>query len=359
MQDFDEYEFPSYLETINQLHCQDVQDRIYSTSALVGWNPFGQEPPVPDYQISQVELALQLIGKTVDTDIDNIEIIAQSLDLWNSATMSQTLKEVYIRRLDNKNHTVRNVRARKWVVELLRAQMVQQDVEGRPLVYLERDILQDLGPPKKHSVDPPLATVPSPQRKITSLPTREVEVIAAEVSGPIQVGDIVVQSRWFDLVLRPHDEGDKFVVIGDTRIHDDFQLARKAPFVDECGCHQRSWRKRDEYELVSIRIAVELSDEEALAAVINAKAMEDGYCDGSEYLNGDDSGHAKAGSHVWDATTEQEWQKDRVGIGKPSCGVHTAGEYYWRSQKFFWYSVLMRTGCILAFPRTHRRRSVV
>ena len=363
MQDYDVYEFLRYLKTINQLHCQDVRDRVYSTSALVDWGSFGHRPPVPDYRISRVELALQLIGKMVDTSLNDVEIIARTLDLWNPATMSQILQEVFKWRLDNKSHTALIFGARKWSVQLLGAQMVQQDATGRAGVHLEQLVPRSSGSITRQSRHRPRPNVPGLSGKsITACtPASEYvgEVLAAVASGSMQVGDIVVQSRWFDLVLRPHDEGDKFVIVEDAHIPNGCQLARKAPFVDECGCHWRSLQNYNEYETVFIHIAMELSDEEVLAAVISRKAMEDGYCDGSEYLNGDDSGHAKAGSHVWDATTEQEWQKDRVGIGKPSCGVHTAGEYYWRSQKFFWYSVLMGTGCILAFPRTHLRRSVV
>jgi len=43
--------FPSYLEDVNGMGCQDPRDRIYATAGLVDWSGAGQLPPEPDYTI--------------------------------------------------------------------------------------------------------------------------------------------------------------------------------------------------------------------------------------------------------------------------------------------------------------------
>jgi hypothetical protein len=93
-----ESNYPVYLRRTEGLQCQDIRDRIYSTSVLVDWSSFGQRPPVPDYRISPLELALQLIGKMVDLKLSHIVVIAETLDLLNPSTISQVLDEIETRR---------------------------------------------------------------------------------------------------------------------------------------------------------------------------------------------------------------------------------------------------------------------
>lgn len=182
-------------------------------------------------------------------------------------------------------------------------------------------------------------------------------VLAAAVSERMRPGDIVLQSRYLDLVLRPHDDGNNFVVVGDAIIATGLQLARKAPFADECGCHRRLQPNLYQREVEYVQIAIELSNEEALAAVISREAMEEGFCDGSEYWMGGSFGKAKAGSHVWDVTAERMFREHNAELEQPSCNVHRAGEYYWKYQKFFWYSILMGTGIVLTFPEGGRSKA--
>jgi hypothetical protein len=86
-----EVEFPRCLSRLNSLHCQDIRDRIYSTRTLIDWSLFGQIPPVPDYRKSPVDLALQLVGMLVNTELRSVQIIAETLDLSNPSTISEVL----------------------------------------------------------------------------------------------------------------------------------------------------------------------------------------------------------------------------------------------------------------------------
>jgi hypothetical protein len=135
-----ESNYPVYLRRTEGLQCQDIRDRIYSTSVLVDWSSFGQRPPVPDYRISPLELALQLVGKMVDLNLGDIEFIAETLGLLNLSTMSQVLDELRVRRLDTRSSQALEVSHRKWYTSLYGAQMIQQDLTGRPLVHTRNGI---------------------------------------------------------------------------------------------------------------------------------------------------------------------------------------------------------------------------
>jgi hypothetical protein len=184
----------------------------------------------------------------------------------------------------------------------------------------------------------------------------------------VRPGDIVVYSLWFDLVLRPHDDGDKFVVVSNVWPEGVFSLETRAPFVAECDCHLCLLQTIDECETEDVKVAIELSDEEALAAVLNGKALSISLdarltsartgripeYDFSGYLTCGPFGTSKVGSHVWDVTAEKMRHDHSVEMGRPPCVAHRAGDYYWKYQKFLWYSVLMGTGTRLTFPRQGR-----
>ena len=342
--------FPFYLRHTSEMQCQDICDRIYSTSALVDWSSFGQRPPVPDYRISPVELALQLIGKMVDLNLDYIMCIAEILDLANPSTISQVLDELETRRRDTRCSRALDVSDRKWHASLYEAQMVQQDLTGRPLVHTINGIAT-----WQHLSGLSGDTLASSELYGENGYDESV-VVARKRARP---GDILVHSRYFDLVLRPHNDGDKFVVVSNVWPEGVFSLETRAPFADECDCHLRLLQTVNQFEREDVQVAIELSDEEALAAVINRKAAYlslDGALpeyDFSWYLRSGPFG-TKVGSHVWDVTVETMRHDHSVEMGRPPCVAHRAGDYYWKYQKFLWYSVLMGTGTTLTFPKAGR-----
>jgi len=344
--------FVWYLNRVSQLQCQDVRDRIYSTRALVDWTSLDQIPPVPDYKMSPVKLALQLVDMIVNISLGKVEPIARVLDLHNPLGISQVLQDLQARRQGIRSHNAPCVRYRKWCTALYHSQMVQQDVMGRPKVeFKPRDEML----PQSSSygrADPSDLSALSAE----SLAARglfhlyEGDVLAAVVCKSMQVGDIIIQSYWFDLVLRPHDDGESFVVVGDAFVAGGFELAKRAPFVAECSCGLSRARVTD-CDAVDIEIAIELSNEEALTAVLSRRAMMYSLYDAFEYPWRGTLGEVKAGSHVFDVTAEKMDDRLSARFEKPSSAAHRAGEYYWRYQKLFWYSVLMGTGCWLSLPR--------
>ena len=385
-------EFPKYLGDLEQLRCEDARDRIYSTRAIIDWGSFGQTPPVPDYSISPVELALQLLGKMVDTGLRDVELIARTLDLLNPSTLSQVLEELRFHRLRTKTSRGPPIRYRPWYSMVVSSQMVQQDAMGQPtlkfrsLATSEESILTkesstaSLAPSSTSSSTASTTSAVTSESSAASSTALSSAAPATGISGPtsdmlakhglsavhtdgalsavvregMRPGDIVVQSRYLDLVLRSHDDGETFIVVGHATLARGLTLAPKAPFVDECGCHRRLSPNLYTREKEWIHIAIELSDEEALAAVIRREAMENSDDDLPEYWIGDTLGKARVGSHVWDVTADRMFRGHDVEREQPSCNVHRAGEYYCKYQKFFWYSVLMGTGIILTFPEGGR-----
>ena len=173
-------------------------------------------------------------------------------------------------------------------------------------------------------------------------------VFDALLSERVRPGDIIIHSEWFGLVLRPHGDGDKFVVVGRVLFSAGIRLAFRAPFADECDHHTLH---RAHYQLEWVNIAIELSDVEALEVVVSGDNASNVDCNGPESLDRCTFGETKAGSYVWDVTAETMEDKHSIRKGQPPCDAHRAGDYYWKYQKFLWYSVLMGTGTALTFPK--------
>jgi hypothetical protein len=351
--------YPAYLERASELQCQDVRDRIYSTIVLVDWSSFGQRPPIPDYRISPLELAIQLIGKLVDLQIRHITVIAKSLDLLNPSTMSQVIDELRTRRLNTTCPQSLDVPDRKWYIPVYEAQIIQQDLTGRPSLFTQFGSIT-----WEHLSGLSGDTMAANKRSRNSI--HDASTVAA--SKRAKPGDIIVISFYFDLVLRPHADGDKFVVVSDELPEDVVKLARRAPFAAECDCHSRLLQTADDVESQYVHVTIELSDEDALAAVIigefrfmrldagttSLETMSIDDYDSSGYLRGGPFGSSKIGSHVWDVTAEKMREDQSIQMEQLPCVAHRAGDYYWKYQKFLWYSVLMGTGTKLTFPRTGR-----
>jgi hypothetical protein len=232
--------FPLFLLSMHKLQCQDVRDRIYSTHVLIDWSSFGQMPPVPNYRISSLELALQLIDKMPDTSLFGIRIIARTLCLLNPPIISQVLQQLREHQQRTKSYKAPDVRYRKWHAILSGVQMVQQDDTGRPIVQFDPIV-----PSTAHSEDVNRTNLSGLSEDMLAasrlIPAYDANgVLAVLISECMRPGDIIVHSRWFGLVLRPHGDGNKFIVVGRAFFSTVVGLASKAPFVDECDHHRKN-----------------------------------------------------------------------------------------------------------------------
>jgi hypothetical protein len=349
--------FPHYLLGLHKLQCEDVRDRIYSTHVLIDWSSFGQTPPVPDYRISSLELALQLVDKMPNTRLSSIRVIAQTLGLLNPPMISQVLQELREHQQRTKTLKVPDVRYRKWYAPLSGVQMLQEDDRGRPIVQVDRLVPLEF----TASTESATCTNSSGLSEDMLAACRLISfydaygVLVVSLSERSRPGDIIIHSRWFGLVLRPHGDGNKFIVVGRAFVSAGVGLANKAPFADECDRHRS---QRAHYTTESIKIAIELSDVEALEVVVSGDNLRNVDCDDPESLERCTLGETKAGSHVWDVTAER-FDDDHSAelMEQLPCAAHRAGDYYWKYQKFLWYSVLMGTGCTLYFPGEDRSQA--
>ena len=348
-----EVEFPRCLSRLNSLHCQDIRDRIYSTRTLIDWSLFGQIQPVPDYRKSPFDLALQLVSMLVNTEFRSVQIIAETLDLSNPSTTSEVLEELQAHRQRTKPYKADSVRYRQWHSTLDHGQMIQQDATGRPIVTLKSSNGSSRPASNLDLSDLSRETLAA----CRMVPIYEGGVLAAVVSDHMRPGDIIVQSLRYGLVLRPHDDGNKFVFVGDAFISNGFELAARAPFADKCYRHWYLWPSTDDRKKEFVEVAIELSDGEILAAFVSRMALENGGCDISEYLESGTFGETRAGSYVWDATVESMYNKHSARPRQPPCNVHRAGDYYWRFQKFFWYSIVTGAGFGLVFSEDDRTQA--
>jgi hypothetical protein len=304
--------FPSSIMMLGNLQCQDVRDRIYSTHVLIDWSSFGQTPPLPDYRISPLELALQLVEKMTDTGLRGVAIIAYTLGLFNPSMIPQVRQELREHQQRTQSCKAPEARYRKWYARLHGAQMVQQDDTGRPIVQFDRYVPTSSAPwglPNHINLSGLSEDMLAACKLI---PLYDADgVFDALLSERVRPGDIIIHSEWFGLVLRPHGDGDKFVVVGRVLFSAGIRLAFRAPFADECDHHTLH---RAHYQLEWVSIAIELSDVEALEVVVSGDNASNVDCNGPESLDRCTFGETKAGSYVWDVTAET--MEDKYSIRK-------------------------------------------
>lgn len=84
--------FPGYMMCMLDKDCQDPRDRFFSTLSLVDWQRFGQAQPVPDYRITPLELAFDLLQITATPSLYDISYISESMGLQYSPQVLSDMK---------------------------------------------------------------------------------------------------------------------------------------------------------------------------------------------------------------------------------------------------------------------------
>jgi hypothetical protein len=116
-----EFTFPRYMEQMAEKDCQDPRDRFFGTMDLVDWQRLGQTRPIPDYHITPLELAFNLLQRTVDPMLDDVFFISRSLGLHYK---SQPCSDI------ERKRSQYNAR-RGYVSPLSGVHIVEQGADGR------------------------------------------------------------------------------------------------------------------------------------------------------------------------------------------------------------------------------------
>lgn len=329
--------FTKYLEAMAYLECQDARDRIFSTVSLIDWESYGQARLFPDYRMSRLQLASQLMWRLIDMDMGNVRLIATALDLGDEAP--QMLNDPGIRGLPSCPGDDQPDVARWWPSGINSAYIIDQNTAGRFQIRSQIPLRGDIEfmrtgwPTKCDAVK--LA-------RGNTFPHYLGETLIAFADGQIRPGDILLSSDCFDLVLRACSDAAEFRVIGGAFVPIQTTVwlhqMRKANI---CDCWQGT---SGQYVGQEVRICVEATRGEALANAVARKAITAGTCSIVEYMQRYAIGALRTGSSVWDTTTDSWHEGSTLGPPLPQCPAHKASELHRILRNPVWYNILSSGG---------------
>jgi hypothetical protein len=328
------FAFPRYLEDMLSLDCRDPRDRIYGTIGMVNWTLFGQMPPIPDYDISPLQLASELLSRLIDPDMKDAFLIFEALNLSGDQEVVENLRQSTICSAASDIHTSR---VRKWSIGVNRAHFIQQDIAGKLQVDLDFWSRDTKSSSKITDQMDGNETLPN----TTALdPIFTGEEVSAVASGQVRPQDILVRAAYFDLVLRAHINASTFTVVGGALVKFGYSSHERVSNV--CECMQQDWQK-SEHERV--KLAMSLTDEEVLAMWVMRGTVPEYVKRFDEnvltFIQNHALGSVKAGSLCYD-TTASEWELHRtIAPVRPDCPLHRSVEYYKRRRHLFWYDLLI------------------
>jgi hypothetical protein len=340
------FAFPRYLEDMLSLDCRDPRDRIYGTIGIVNWTLFGQMPPIPDYDISPLQLASELLSRLIDPDTHDAFLIVEALGLSDDQEVVENLRRSTLSSAASDIHTSRE---REWSIGVNSAHFIQQDILGKLQVDLHvwgRDADSSSKGADKPDANETLPNTMALDRIFTG------EEVSAVASGQVRPQDILVRAGYFDLVLRAHSDASTFTIVGGALIKSGYGQHRRASNACEC-LQQQDWQKPTKTERV--KLAMSLTDEEVLAMWVMrgtlpqvVKRFDE---DVLAFVRSHTLGSVKAGSLCYD-TTASEWELHRtIAPARPICPLHRSVEYYKRRQHPFWYNLLTGDGAYLTVAR--------
>jgi hypothetical protein len=171
------------------------------------------------------------------------------------------------------------------------------------------------------------------------------ETVSALACRETLPGDIILNGLYCHLVLRPQDDGLSFDVVGPAHIvnsHGSRQYDRMSKG-SKCICWQEE--KMKDYQQTRVKLGIDMSYEDAIAAVGSFEAVVYGNGDMLTYLKHYSLGQLRKGAVLTDMTMSYGDRPDRMlSPSKALCERHRAAERYRVSRQALWYNITANDG---------------
>jgi hypothetical protein len=255
--------FPGYLEQMVEKHCQDPRDRFFGTMDMVDWQSFGQTRPIPDYHMTPLELAFDLLQRTVDPMLADVFSISQSLGLhFNSQLLSDIQRKRS--RCDGR---------RGYVLRLDGVHIVEQGADGRLNVGLYHNHSRYTESVPRYFDGTEHDPTVLGEHGLVQLFTGGKPSVLASVG--VRAGDLLVDCWEGALLLRHCEDQARLVVVGAA-----LKAARYASYNGReppagCVCWETIAEARAGHAMVELRL--ELPDTVALGSTIARPRQFDRY----------------------------------------------------------------------------------
>lgn len=337
------------LVSIEEFECHDVRDRIFGTLRLVDWARFGKPSPVPDYQVSPLQLAFDMMSLVDAKDLATASTMVDVLDLdkqnpyfesWLQTKQSDTRPPSFV---------YSQSEIRTFFTSIYGAHHIQRDDKGRLSVALEAGVNKwsssFLVPEGLHLHPDSSETVESVLAMHGLQPIFTGDTVSALACKETLPGDVILNGLLCHLVLRPHDDGLNFDIVGPAHVvnnHGSRQYNRMSRD-SKCICWQEE--KMKDYQQVRIRLRMYMSYEDAIAAVGSFQAVVFGNGDMLTYLKHYSLGQLRKGTVVMDRSMTYDDLPDRMpGPSKALCERHRAAERYRSTRQALWYNITTDDG---------------
>jgi hypothetical protein len=349
LHDDSDFSLSGVLVSIDEFECHDVRDRIFGTLRLVDWARFGKSIPIPDYQVSSLQLAFDMMSLVDAHDLATASTMVDLLDLhmensyfesWLRTKQCDTIPPTFVPPPSEIG---------PFFTSIYGAHHIQRDDIGRLSVALEAGIIKrsssfrvpeglHLHPDRPETLDSVLA--------LHGLqPIYTGDTVSALASSETLPGDVILNGLYCHLVLRPQDDGLSFDVVGPAHIvnsHGSRQYDRMSKG-SKCICWQEE--KMKDYEQTKVRLGIDMSYEDAIAAVGSFEAVVYGNGDMLTYLKHYSLGQLRKGAVLTDMTMSYDDLPDRMlGPSKALCERHRAAERYRVSRQALWYNITANDG---------------
>ena len=319
--DNQDFAFPEILDSLG--FCDDPRDRVYGILRLIDWDRFNVPRPVPDYTITRLQLALQVVERVQQSEISLASTIARALEV--------DLREIFVvssrttGQIDTSCRETCIQRYRSWTSGIYGSSRIYVDDTQRMSVdllsredFVGSTMLQDIldGIELRARNSGPCPFVGGSPLQLYTKDT--VSVLACQQTSP---GDILVAAPYAGVfVLRPTRDVASYEMVGRAIIVNAHTIPR-APW--NCDCWSDLGHRNCEVQ--DIRLAFELSDIEAL--IIGAASFGNHQRNPGEALDYASLEVPQTRSIVRDVTASNWIDHLSQRSSQTTCRVHGIVEY--------------------------------